>query len=100
MLIISVKGESYDPSMSYVEEMIKIPLEELKLFDQETPAFRNVEIVSRHHASQSKEENEPASVGIDQSERLIAFEMRWIVNTTNLRGAYANRMKKEFALNE
>ena len=42
---MSIKGESHDPKMSYIEEMIKKPLEDLKLFGQQIPAFKDVEVV-------------------------------------------------------
>ncbi len=85
VLIISIKGESYDPSMSYIEDMIKKPLEELKLFDRETPAFKDIEIVkgSVRHVSLSKERAESISIDVGQNRQLITFEVRWIVDTLN-----------------
>lgn len=85
VLIMRIKGESYNPRISYIEEMVKKPLEELKLFDKEAPAFRKVEIVkgSVRHVNLSKEEAGSSSFGIGQGKQLIAFEVRWIANTTN-----------------
>jgi len=85
VLIISIKGESYDPSMSYIEEMVKKPLEELKLFGRETPAFKDVEVVkgSVRHVRLSQRETGSISIDVDQNKQLIAFEVRWIVDTMN-----------------
>lgn len=81
-LIMSIKGESYDPKMSYIEEMVKKPLEDLKLFGQQVPAFRNVEFVqgSVHHVDTLKKESESEDLNVDQKIRPIAFEIRWVVN--------------------
>ena len=84
-LVMSIKGESYDPRISYIEEMIKKPLEDLKLFGQQVPAFRNVEFVqgSVHHVDSLKRKSESDDLDVDQNIRPIAFEIRWIVNATN-----------------
>ncbi|MEE9260234.1 MAG: hypothetical protein V3U40_03880 [Candidatus Scalindua sediminis] len=81
-LIMSIKGESYDPKMSYIEEMVKKPLEDLKLFGQQVPAFRNVEFVqgSVRHVDTLKKESESEDLNVDQKIRPIAFEIRWVVN--------------------
>ncbi len=85
VLIMSIKGESYDPSMSYLEEMIKKPLENLKLFNRQDPTFRNVEFVqgSVHHVDSIKGKRRFANLNIDPNMRPIAFEIRWMVNTIN-----------------
>lgn len=84
-LVMSIRGESYDPKMSYIEEMIKKPLEDLKLFGQQVPAFRDVEVVqgSVRHVGLLKKKSEPEDLNIDQSIRPIAFEIRLVVNATN-----------------
>ncbi|MHC4453117.1 MAG: type IV pilus biogenesis protein PilM [Planctomycetota bacterium] len=84
-LVMSIKGESYDPRISYIEEMIKKPLEDLKLFGQQVPAFRNVELVqgSVHHVDSLKKKSESDDLDVDQNIRPIAFEIRWVVNATN-----------------
>ena len=84
-LIMRIKGESYDPKMSYIEEMVKKPLEDLKLFDQQVPSFRNVEFVqgSVRHVDSFKKESEPEDLNVDQNIRPIAFEIRWVVNATD-----------------
>ncbi|HDY66548.1 MAG: hypothetical protein JYX80_08595 [Candidatus Scalindua sediminis] len=84
-LIMSIKGESYDPKMSYIEEMVKKPLEDLKLFGQQVPAFRNVEFVqgSVRHVDTLKKESKSEDLNVDQKIRPIAFEIRWVVNETD-----------------
>ena len=84
-LIMSIKGESYDPRISYIEKMIKKPLEDLKLFGQQVPAFRNVEFVpgSVHHIDSLKKKSETDELDGDQNIRPIAFEIRWVVNAKN-----------------
>ncbi len=84
-LVMSIKGESYDPRISYIEEMIKKPLEDLKLSGQQVPAFRNVEIVqgSVHHVDLLKKKSETDDLDVDQNIRPIAFEIRWVVNAIN-----------------
>ncbi len=84
-LIMSIKGESYDPKMSYIEEMVKKPLEDLKLSGQQVPAFRNVEIVqgSVRHVDSLKKKSESEDLDVDQYIRPIAFEIRWVVNAIN-----------------
>ncbi len=84
-LIMSIKGESYDPKVSYIEEMVKKPLEDLKLFGQQDPAFRNVEFVqgSVYHVDSLKKKSESEGLDVGQNIRPIAFEIRWVVNATN-----------------
>jgi hypothetical protein len=84
-LIMSIKGESYDPKMSYIEEMVKKPLEDLQLSGQQVPAFRNVEIVqgSVRHVDSLKKKSESEDLNVDQYIRPIAFEIRWVVNAIN-----------------
>lgn len=82
-VIMRIKGESYDPRISYIKEMVKKPLEDLRLFGQQSPSFRNVEIVkgSVHHVELLKNKGEPDDLNGDQSIRPIAFEIQWVVNT-------------------
>ncbi len=84
VLVMTMKGESYDPSMQYLEENVKAPIETLTLFENEVPAFENVEFVkgSVYHA-QPLDRNRSADLEIDRNMRPIAFEIRWIVNTIN-----------------
>ncbi|MFQ5962704.1 MAG: type IV pilus biogenesis protein PilM [Candidatus Scalinduaceae bacterium] len=85
VLIMSIKGESYDPRMSFLKEMVRKPLENLKLFDQQAPAFRNVEFVqgSVHNVDSFIKKSDSEVFNIYQDIRPIAFEIRWIVNTIN-----------------
>jgi type IV pilus assembly protein PilM len=84
-LVMIIKGESYDPSISYIEEKVKKPLEGLKLSGQQTPAFRNVEIVqgSIHHVDSLKMTSGPDDLNSNQYIRPIAFEIQWVVNAIN-----------------
>jgi type IV pilus assembly protein PilM len=84
-VIISIKGESYDPRISYIEEMVKKPLEDLMLSGQQVPSFRNVEIVkgSVHHVDLLEKKDEPDDLNVDQNIRPISFEIRWVVNKIN-----------------
>lgn len=81
-LIISIKGESYDPEVSYIEEKVKIPIENLTLFDQKTPAFSDVRVVlgSVHHVTviDKKGVSEDMAHGIKGLP--ISFEIQCIVN--------------------
>ncbi len=45
VLIIRIKGESYAPEVSYIEEKVKKPIASLVLTDQKTPAFRDVRLM-------------------------------------------------------
>ena len=65
--------------------MIKKPLEDLKLFGQQVPAFRDVAVVqgSVRHVGLFKKKSEPEDLNIDQNIRPIAFEIRLVVNATN-----------------
>lgn len=69
LLLMKIKGESKDPRMGFIEERILKPIQGLALFDQDVPAFRNVEIVPGS-CYQVGQENEAGSY--------ITFEIRWI----------------------
>lgn len=72
LLLMEMKGESRDPRMGFVGEHILKPIQGLTLFDQNIPAFRNVEIVPGS-SYQVGQKDEPGSY--------IAFEIRWLVKT-------------------
>lgn len=76
VLIMSIMGESYDPSVSYIKENVKKPLENLKLFGQQTPAFRNVEIVQGSIRT-------VIDTDLGSGQTKIAFQIRWIVDKIN-----------------
>ena len=84
-LIISIKGESYDPEVSYIEGKVKIPIENLTLFDQKTPVFSVVRVVpgSVHHVTviDKKGVSEYMAHGIKGLP--ISFEIQCIVNPIN-----------------
>jgi hypothetical protein len=75
VLIMNISGESYNSRITYIEDNVKNPLEKLKLENQEALALRNVEIIqgSVHHQD----------LDIKQGKQSIAFQIRWIVNTTD-----------------
>ena len=84
-MIISIKGESYDPEVSYIEGKVKIPIENLTLFDQKTPVFSVVRVVpgSVHHVTviDKKGVSEYMAHGIKGLP--ISFEIQCIVNPIN-----------------
>ena len=72
LLLMGIKGESKEPSMSFIEEHIVKPIQNLTLFDQKVPAVKNVEIVPGS-CKQIKHK--------DELEGYISFEIRWIVKS-------------------
>ena len=72
LLLMGIKGESKDPSMRFIEERILKPIQNITLFDQKVPAFKNAEIVPG------------SSRQIDHKDGwggYISFEIRWIVKS-------------------
>ncbi|MEK7698928.1 MAG: pilus assembly protein PilM [Planctomycetota bacterium] len=71
-LLMGIKGESKEPSISYIEKDVLAPIQNLILFEQKVPAFKNVEIV-------------PGScrqiAGTDKDGGYICFEIRWFVKS-------------------
>ncbi len=72
-LLMGIKGESREPSKSFIEEHVLKPIQNLSLFDQKVPAFKNVEIVPGSCRQVDKE-------GIGS---YICFEIRWIVKSSD-----------------
>lgn len=72
VLLMGIKGESKESRMSFIEESILKPIQDLVLFDQKVPAFKNVEIVPGSCRQIVRENG---------SEQYISFEIRWIVKT-------------------
>ena len=70
---MGIKGESREPSKSFIEEHVLKPIQNLSLFDQKVPAFKNVEIVPGSCRQVDKE-------GIGS---YICFEIRWIVKSSD-----------------
>ena len=69
---MGIKGESKEPSMRFIEERILKPIQNLTVFDQKVPAFKNVEIVPG-----SSRQVDHKNGG----ESYISFEIRWIVKS-------------------
>ncbi|MDR4507811.1 MAG: pilus assembly protein PilM [Candidatus Brocadiaceae bacterium] len=72
VLLIVIKGASSEPSIGFIEEKILKPIQELTLFEQKVPAFKNVEIVP---GSCRQAEYKDGSVNY------ISFEIRCIVKS-------------------
>ncbi|MCR4319934.1 MAG: hypothetical protein NUV74_06315, partial [Candidatus Brocadiaceae bacterium] len=72
LLLMGIKGESKEPRMGFIEENVLKPIQEVVLFDQKVPAFKNVEIVPGS-CRQVERKN-----GWDGC---ISFEIRWIVKS-------------------
>jgi hypothetical protein len=80
VLIIRIKGESYVPEVSYIEERVKTPIANLTLFDQKKPAFSDVRLVQgsvRHVAVPDKQDT------ADIKSTPISFELQCIVDSLN-----------------
>ena len=72
LLLMGIKGESKEPRMGFIEENVLKPIQEVVLFDQKVPAFKNVEIVPGS-CRQIERKN--------GWEGCISFEIRWIVKS-------------------
>ncbi|OHB48467.1 MAG: hypothetical protein A2099_00870 [Planctomycetes bacterium GWF2_39_10] len=72
ILFMGIKGESKDPGISFIEEHILKPIQNLTLFDQKVPAFKDVEIVPGSCRQIEFKESKDGC---------ISFEIRWIVKT-------------------
>jgi hypothetical protein len=81
VLIIRIKGESYAPEVSYIEEKVKNPIANLTLSDQEIPAFSDVRLVKGsvcHVAIPDKKDTAD-----DIKSTPICFELECIVDSLN-----------------
>ena len=84
---MSIKGESKEPTISFIEEHILKPIKDLSLFDQKVPAFKKVEIVP---GSCRQIEHK------DDRGTRICFEIRWIVKPQDeIRTEPESLMKKK-----
>lgn len=72
LLFMGIKGESSEPRMGFIEENVLKPIQELVLFDQKVPAFKNVEIAPGSCRQTDRK---------DGREGCISFEIRWIVKS-------------------
>ena len=77
VLIIRIKGESYAPKVSYIEEKVRQPIESLVLTDQKTPAFRDVRLMqgSVYRVAVPDEEERVGDISAP-----ICFELQCIVD--------------------
>jgi hypothetical protein len=69
---MGIKGESKEPSISFIEKFVIKPIQNLTFLDQKVIAFKNVEIVPGS-CRQVKHGSE--------QEDYISFEIRWIVKS-------------------
>ncbi|MBC8551710.1 MAG: pilus assembly protein PilM [Candidatus Brocadiales bacterium] len=81
VLIIRIKGESYAPEVSYIEEKVKKPIANLTLSDQNIPAFSDVRLVqgSVYHVAVPDKKD----MAGDIKRTPISFELRCIVDSLN-----------------
>lgn len=71
-LTMGIKGESREPSISFIEESVLKPIREVTLFDHKIAAFKDVQIVP---GSCRQVERKNTRNGY------ISFEIRWIVKS-------------------
>jgi len=78
VLIIRIKGESYAPEVSYIEEKVKKPIANLTLSDQKTPAFSDVRLMqgSVYHVAVPDKKD----MAGDIKSTPISFELQCIVS--------------------
>ena len=81
VLIIRIKGESYAPEVSYIEEKVKPPIVNLTLSGQKTPAFSDVRLVqgSVHHTIVPDKKDSADNI----KGTPICFELQCIVDSLN-----------------
>jgi Tfp pilus assembly PilM family ATPase len=81
VLIIRIKGESYAPEVSYIEEKVKKPIANLTLSDQEIPVFSDVRLVqgSVYHVAVP----DIKDTADDIKSTPICFELECIVDSLN-----------------
>jgi hypothetical protein len=82
VLIISIRGESYASKVSYIEEKVKKPIEELTLSDQKLPAFIDVRLVqgSVQHVRDTDKKHISENTADGIKSQPISFEIQCIVN--------------------
>ncbi len=81
VLIIRIKGESYAPEVSYIEEKVKKPIANLTLSDQEIPAFSDVRLVQGSVYHVAVHDKKDTADGIKSTP--ICFELECIVDSLN-----------------
>jgi type IV pilus assembly protein PilM len=84
-LRIIVKGESYAPKVSYIEEKVKKPIANLTLLNQQIPVFSNVTLVqgSVKHVTVLENNGTEEDANGDTQSQPISFEIKCIANTLN-----------------
>jgi type IV pilus assembly protein PilM len=85
VLIIRIKGESYAPEVSYIDEKIKKPIANLTMSDQKTPAFSDVRLVkgSVYHVAVPDKKDMAKDTAGDIKSTPICFELQCIVDSLN-----------------
>ena len=81
VLIIRIKGESYAPEVSYIEEKVKKAIANLTLSDQEIPAFSDVRLVQGSVYHVAVPDKKDAADDIKSTP--ICFELECIVDSLN-----------------
>ena len=85
VLIIRIKGESYAPEVSYIEEKVKKPIANLILSDHKTPVFSDVRLVqgSVYHVAVPDKKDMAEDTAGDIKSTPICFELQCIVDSLN-----------------
>ncbi len=85
VLIIRIKGESYAPEVTYIEEKVKKPIANLTLSDHKTPVFSDVRLVhgSVYHVAVPDKKDMAEDTAGDIKSTPICFELQCIVDSLN-----------------
>jgi type IV pilus assembly protein PilM len=85
VLIIRIKGESYAPDVTYIEEKVKKPIANLTLSDHKTPVFSDVRLVqgSVYHVAVPDKKDVIEDTAADIKSTPICFELQCIVDSLN-----------------
>ncbi len=85
VLMIIVKGESYAPEVSYIEQKVKKTMADLTLLNQKKPVFSDVRLVqgSVNHVTVLENNGIAENTNDDIKTRPISFEIQCIVNAIN-----------------
>ncbi len=81
VLIIRIRGESYAPEVSYIEEKVKKTIANLTLADQKKPAFSDVRLVQGSVYHVAIPDKKDAADDIKSTP--IRFELQCIVDSLN-----------------
>ncbi|MHC4453620.1 MAG: hypothetical protein ACYSWS_02870, partial [Planctomycetota bacterium] len=85
VLMIIVKGESYAPEVSYIDQKVKKNLVDLTLLNKKIPVFSEVRLVqgSVNHVAVFDNNGVDENTNDDIKSRPISFEIQCIVNAIN-----------------